>query len=329
MFSLRRRWMPAACAALCLAGSIAVGPSLAWSPLQYDTKEEVNTGLPARTMYQELMGRVKKDMEAAPEAAPADAPPGAPTAVKLEDREAQSAIEGDAASDNVDGANDEWGPSERKEATLIPSTKQSGKQPSESINDPRYFYKKAQAFAESGDFQSALNYVNRALVLNPQMWEAWYEKGLVYQLAGYDAAAARRYLALLERKPDMLAAHIALGMLYRKHSNRDLAEAEYRQSLEYNYRYFPAHYNLANLMMDEGRLDLALKEYKICLKLQPDNAQVHNNLGVIYQKRNYLEEAVAEFTAASHLDPANQGYVENMNGAKAKIGAKPPRDLSL
>lgn len=203
--------------------------------------------------------------------------------------------------------------------------KTPGAQPTEDVEDAQYFIKRSQSYANKKEFQSALNYADKALELQPQNWQAWYQKALVYQLAGYDAAAARRYLQLISHRPDMVEARIAMGMLYRKHADFELAEKEYEAAIEHQYYSFPAHFNLANLYMDQNKMEHALKEYKICLKLQPNNALVHNNLGVIFLHRNYLEEAADEFRKASTLDSANKMFADNLNNAHSKIGQKTTR----
>ena len=207
--------------------------------------------------------------------------------------------------------------------------KSAGLLPTEATLDPTYFYQRALSLVKEQRYQDALNYINKALELNPRYFEAWYEKGLIYQLSGYDAAAARRYKALLERKPDMVEAHVSLGTLYRKHKNLSLAAAEYKAAVDLNYYSFAAHYNLANLLMDQKLMEEALKEYKICLRLKPDEAVVHNNIGVIYQQKNYLEEAADEYLKASHLDPARPAYVENLTLVRNRLSKKPSRHVSM
>src|SRR5262249_12410576 len=150
--------------------------------------------------------------------------------------------------------------------------KTRGTVPNELTLDPDYYLRRAQSFVRQKDYQSALNYINRAMELTPDNYQLWYEKALIYQLAGYDAAAARRYLSLIQHRPDMLEAHISLGTLYSKHANLDLAAQEYRRAIEISFYSFPSHYNLANVYMAQENLADALKEYKLCLKLKPSNA---------------------------------------------------------
>jgi tetratricopeptide (TPR) repeat protein len=321
-----------------------------WSPLQKDVAQEVGSSEKAaelshfHKMREQVTAQEKAEREAAkkqkggllgmlkkPKNSETATVPQAPAEPEEETTEAvvpageepgtapskelmESSAEEDSDKTSEEDSEDSDAP---KKAKAVP-----GQHPTEDTNDSNYFVKRAQSYANQKDFQSALNYIDRALELQPQNWDAWYTKALVYQLAGYDAAAARRYLKLLERRPDMLEAHIGIAMLYRKHSNYDLAQKEYEEAIALKYFSFPAHYNLANLLMDQKKYEQALKEYKVCLKLSPNNALVHNNMGVIFQNRNYLEEAADEFKRASNLDPANKMFLANLNAVKVLLSKK-------
>lgn len=305
-----------------VAASLALGsPSLAgWSPLQNEMKQEVK--MPKGSMFEvtyEDPNEESTETENTRDVAP-------PAKRLAPDGEASEAL-----SDDELKKGDVLTPEdEQKEAVEIKKKPRApGKHPTEAIEDPEYFCSRAQEFLHNGDYQSALNYINKSVELNPQYWNGWYQKALIYQNTGYEAAAARRYIWLLERKPEMVEARVALGMLYRKHKNYTLAEKEYKKAIEANYYCFPAHYNLANVLMEQDRMEVALKEYKVCLKLKPNNALVHNNMGVIYQKRNYLEDAVQEFKLAQKLDPKNKIYADNLTAVREKLSAKAKKDVAM
>lgn len=336
--------------AITLAASTAAcaAPSQAqWSPLSRDVQEEIGSTekapelkdfhklreeLTAKELAQKelekqekkskgLLGRFKHskpggdeeaaEAPAAPEEqvqATAGEEPGTAPAKELMESEHAA-----AADDENKDAEDEA----PKKAKEVPGAK-----PTEDTMDSSYFVKRAMSYLNAKDYQSALNYVDKALDIQAQNWDAWYAKALTYQLAGYDAAAAKRYLKLLEHRPDMVEAHVGMGMLYRKHNNFDLAEKEYQEAIQLKYFSFAPHYNLANLLMDQKKYEAALKEYKACLKLQPNNALVHNNMGVIFQNRNYLEEAAQEFQRAANLEPANKLFAQNLSAVKQQLAKK-------
>jgi Tfp pilus assembly protein PilF len=277
-------------------------------------------------IFKKSKGATEVTVPAAPEepaveqaTIPAGSEPGTAPAKEL--MEAETAT---SDADKSGGDDEEISEDKPKKAKEVP-----GQKPTEETADAGYFIKRSQSFANQKDFQSALNYVDKALELQPENWDAWYTKALVYQLAGYDAAAARRYLKLLERKPDMLEAHIGMGMLYRKHNNFDLAQKEYEEAIQLTYYSFAAHYNLANVLMEQKKYEQALKEYKVCLKLKPNNALVHNNMGVIFQNRNYLEEAIQEFRQASNLEPANKMFQQNLAAVRTQLSKKTGKTVAM
>lgn len=294
----------------------------AWSPLQKSAQEEVEKSTDAKPVVQSIMEDQARQADAEagnPEGSSASSPRGALDKFDEEvSKPEPRSVQGTSSTE----VSEIPGEDEKEKAENVP-----GRKATETVNDPEFFYKRAQMYLRNKDLQSALNYINKALELNPDYWAAWYQKAMIYQLSGHDAAAARRYLELAKRRPDMLEVHIALGMLYRKHQNYEQAEDEYKLAIELNAKNFAAHYNYANVLLEQQKLEDALKEYKVCLKLHPTNAMVHNNVGVIYEKRSFLEEAAEEYTRASHLDPANQKFAQNLTEVKHKLANKPGKTM--
>lgn len=188
-------------------------------------------------------------------------------------------------------------------------------------HDPQAQYEEGCMYLKTKQYQKALDCFSRALQLNPRMHEASYKKALVYQLAGYDKFAARRYQDVLRYRPDMDQARINLAALHRKHKHYVGAEEQYRAVIARNYFCFEAHYNLANVLIDLKRPEEAMKEYKVCQKLKPNAAHVHNNIGVLFLQKNYPEEALQQFKKAASLSPQNSTYQTNVK-ATAKIIAE-------
>lgn len=197
------------------------------------------------------------------------------------------------------------------------------KRPEALSHDPRRHYQMAKDLIAQKQYKAALHEVNKALILNPQYWDAMYVGCLSLQLQGRNDEAIRKYRKLTKFKPDMIEAHMNLGVLLKQAGELDEAEAEYKKAIELNFYKVDPHYNLANLLVEKGDLEGALKELKACVKLSPHNAWVHNNIGVIYQKRNYLEEAEEEFKKAITIEPANKTFVQNLNSVRSLMKKKP------
>jgi Tfp pilus assembly protein PilF len=191
--------------------------------------------------------------------------------------------------------------------------------------DPQVHYRAANELVKSKRYQEALDEINEAIELNPNYYEAWLTKAVIFQLTGHTEAAIMRLTELVKRRPNMIEARINLGLLYKQTKEYKNAEIEFRKAIEIYFYNFSAHYNLANLLLEQNKMEEALKQYRICLKLSPDNAMAHNNMGVIYLHKNYLEEAEQEFLKASHLDPANQNFADNLEKTRIKLHKKSKR----
>jgi len=199
------------------------------------------------------------------------------------------------------------------------SSETSTEKKEETDNDPDLHLRMAKRMTERMQYHDALLQINKALVLNPKLWEARYLGAYVYQMEGRFPEAISRYEQYLKVKPDNVQAHINLGVCMRHENRIDEAEDEYRKAIDMNYYSLEAHFNLANIFIAHDELEKAIKELLACEKIAPTNAWVHNNLGVIYQKRDYLEEAEQEFGKAANLEPANKTFELNLGLARDQL----------
>jgi Flp pilus assembly protein TadD len=204
---------------------------------------------------------------------------------------------------------------DKKEATSdVPEKKEDS-----TDNDPDLHLRMAKRMTERMQYHDALLQINKALTLNPKMWEARYLGAYVYQMEGRFPEAIQRYQQYIKVKPDNAQAHINLGVCLRHENRIDEAEDEYRKAIDMNYYSLEAHFNLANIFIAHDELEKAIKELLACEKIAPTNAWVHNNLGVIYQKRDYMEEAEQEFNKAANLEPANKTFTLNLDLAREQL----------
>lgn len=194
--------------------------------------------------------------------------------------------------------------------------------------DPKMYYDAGCRYISMKKYQLALDAFNKALELSPRYYEASYKKALVYQLAGMDKYAARRYQDILKYK-DMDEVRINLAALHRKHKHYVGAEEQLRAVLQHNWASYEARYNLANVLLEEGKLEDALKEYKMCMKMKPRDPMVHNNIGVLFLQKNYPEEALQEFRKAKELSPANQTFTANINAVQKQIAEKKRKGATM
>ncbi|MDM7861375.1 tetratricopeptide repeat protein [Alteromonas sp. ASW11-36] len=124
-----------------------------------------------------------------------------------------------------------------------------------------------------------------------------------------DYASARQYLneAMLIA-PDNYDAQYQLAEVFRGEQRFDLAEAIFRELM----RKFPKHwqsYNaIATLFIDSGQFKQAIPFLDSALKLTPENEFVLNNLGAAYLYIGDFLKSAQYFERAAEMIPTGYGY---------------------
>lgn len=126
----------------------------------------------------------------------------------------------------------------------------------------------AQALRNSGDSVRALASHDRAIELEPDRHDLYWERGITWlQMNNYDGAITN-FEACLERKIDFANAHLGLGMAWR-------GKGDYVEAL---------------LHHDEA------------VRLNPRSAWFYNERGRTHQKKGDLQSAEADFAKAREIE---------------------------
>ena len=105
------------------------------------------------------------------------------------------------------------------------------------------------------DFSSALDFINKAIKINPNFAEAYNEQGN----------------ALNELK------------------QLQLAIKSYDQAIKLNPKYTDAYYNKGLVLHELKRIELAIENYDQAIKINPNHVYSHNNKGYALQKLKKIE----------------------------------------
>jgi tetratricopeptide (TPR) repeat protein len=131
-------------------------------------------------------------------------------------------------------------------------------------------YERGQFELADGQYQTALDYFNRALERSPGAREALLGKGrALMELKRYDQAEATFKELLTGSREDRLAASIELAELYT----------------------------------ETKRYPLAVEFYSLALLLEPDRPNLYVGRGGVYLEMGQYDEAVADFRKVADIDP--------------------------
>jgi tetratricopeptide (TPR) repeat protein len=130
----------------------------------------------------------------------------------------------------------------------------------------------AQAQRETGDLVTAMSNHDRAIQLNPQRYDLYWERGVTCQRMKDDAGAISNYEACLERKPSFANAHLGLGEIYRS----------------------------------KGDMDKSLKHLDQAIALKPDSDWFYRERGNTHQKMGNQQLAEADFAKMRELQESKR-----------------------
>jgi protein O-GlcNAc transferase len=186
--------------------------------------------------------------------------------------------------------------------------------------------------AQVNDHEVAVQYILRAIELNPNATAFHANLGAAYQKLRQFDKAITCYRRALELNPNNAEAHNNLGVAFQSQGELATAEACFRRALVHNPAYTEAQRNLANVRLaldkqaeavsvqpksdnadaynnlgnvlkDAAQVSAAITYYRRALQLNPELAEAHNNLGNALKDQGKIEEALPCYRRALELRP--------------------------
>ncbi|MDM7921810.1 MAG: tetratricopeptide repeat protein [Pyrinomonadaceae bacterium] len=167
-----------------------------------------------------------------------------------------------------------------------------------------------------GDTEKAIEVLNRAVELNPDLAEAYFRLGIAYSLIEFrDQAAADESVEPTptpspgEKKPK------------EKKTNSEIAFEKaveaYKKIIDSNGEDHAAYYNLGRAYNKLNEDEDAAKALRQAVKLNPEDTEYQTELGSILIKLAKYPEAVGALKKALELDPQNLEAEELLEKAEA------------
>ncbi len=178
-------------------------------------------------------------------------------------------------------------------------------------NDLRYQYNMGLFYLNQGSIDEAIEYLNRALDINPRYDLALYALGLSHSMNGNFEESVKHLQNCLKINPTLTDARNALGTIYQEMGLLDQAEKAFRIAIsDENYTSKDnSYYNLARIYMTKANLQEALNYVERALGINKSMVMAHNLRGIIYEGLNDLEKAIDSYRIA--LDTLSEDAREN------------------
>ena len=143
----------------------------------------------------------------------------------------------------------------------------------------------------------------KALDVNPDYAEAYYNMGNVFQDQCQFDQAIVSYEKALSLKPDYINAHNNMGTIFKEQGKHDEAISAYNKVLALKPDYAEAYYNIGIALREKGKLDEAVAAFDKALSLKPDYMEAYNNNGIALTDLKRFDEAIAVFNKMLSLQP--------------------------
>jgi tetratricopeptide (TPR) repeat protein len=153
-------------------------------------------------------------------------------------------------------------------------------------------------------FEAATESLNQAIALNPNLAEAWYQRGLIHARQNRSAEALHDLKTALRINPQWADAWYAQGMLLRSAGQRDAALKSYTESIRLNPKFSRALLDRSEIYQELQQHDLALRDLNVAIESSPAKADLRLHRAQILLADS-PDDAIEDLSAVLENDTEN------------------------
>jgi len=165
------------------------------------------------------------------------------------------------------------------------------------------FYSQGVAQLSRDDFSRALNFFEKAVEVDPNYAEAWYQAGFSYGVLGRHSEALKASRQAARLRPDWSETFVNIGASsFALGQYKEAADA-YRQAIKLDDDKPNTQYSLGLSLEKLNRTDEEILAYKRAVALKPDHANAIEKLGMAYFKQKRYADALSYFEQLKTYKP--------------------------
>ena len=179
------------------------------------------------------------------------------------------------------------------------------------------YYNLSIALGQLGESEQKRSALEKAVALQPGMYQAQNDLGLEYLGTGRVTEARAAFTKALDLNPDFAEAANNLGFLVAQQGQLEQAVQLFGKAISLRPDYARAHLNLGLVMADQGNLEAAEGKIREALALAPGDTQIQTSLGIALARRGRFEEAIRTFQTIVESNPSSAEAHMNLGIALA------------
>ena len=158
------------------------------------------------------------------------------------------------------------------------------------------------------DFARAAAYFEKAVEVDPNYAEAWYQAGFSYGMLGKHEDALKASKQAAKLRPEWTETYVNIGASSYALGKYDDAVNAYKQATKLDSANPDTQYALGLSLNKLGRSDEEILAYKRAVALKPDFVNAFEKLGLAYFKQKRYAEAVPAFESLKTYKPDAKTY---------------------
>ncbi len=173
---------------------------------------------------------------------------------------------------------------------------------------------------EQRHFGQAILYYDRALLCDPEDYNAQLNRSNAFYESGELYRAEDDLLFLRKNHPDSAAIYFRLGIVHAKMKDFRASVADFNKAIDLNPELVEAWINRGTSYYYLDELSAAESDLRKALQLSPEEGHAYNTLGMIETKRGNLDLAITYVNSALGFEPGdpyflnNLGYIQLLSG---------------
>jgi len=155
------------------------------------------------------------------------------------------------------------------------------------------FYSQGVAQLSRDDFERALPYFERAVEMDPNYAEAWYQAGFCYGILGRHSDALRASRQAAKLRPEWAETYVNIGVSSFALGQYEDAVGAYRQAVRLEDDSAETQYALGLSLGKLNRTDEEILAYRRAITIKPDHANAMEKLSEAYFRLKRWQDALA------------------------------------
>lgn len=207
---------------------------------------------------------------------------------------------------------------EREEVTNLRKNKDAINAFTKALKvDPQYaeaYFQRGGVYFNISNYQQTINDVTKAIEISPQYAKAYNLRGGAYLSLRRYREAIKDLDKAIEIDSQYAQAYYLRGVTYADLGNYQQAVKDYTKSIEINPQYASAYNKRGEAYANSDNYQQAIEDYNKAIEIKPKFETAYLNRGVSYTELGNEQQAIADFKIAARLgDEKSKNILKKAN----------------